>query len=103
MSSSSINLLAAAIAAAVTSFAAAGVVRRAALARGIVVAPRPDRWHRQPTPTYGGVGVMIGLLAGATFGGGLAAAAWPVLSAGVALFVAGWYDDVAPMSALAKM
>src|SRR5437764_11766045 len=102
MSALSLNLLAAAVAAAV-SFTAAGLVRRVALARGIVVPPRPDRWHQRPTPTYGGVGVFAGVLAGSAMAGGLAASAWPVLFAGAALFVIGWVDDVMPMSALAKM
>jgi UDP-GlcNAc:undecaprenyl-phosphate GlcNAc-1-phosphate transferase len=96
------NLLAAAVAAAV-SFTVAGLVRRVALARGIVVPPRPDRWHQVPTPTYGGVGVFTGVVAGAVIAGGLAAPAWPVLLAGGALFVVGWFDDLLPMSALAKM
>src|SRR6185503_13469073 len=90
-------------AAAVTSFVVAGLVRTLMLSRGIVVPPRPDRWHRTPTPTYGGAGVMVGLLVGAAICGGLAAASWTVLLAGMALFVVGWVDDVMPMSALAKM
>ena len=97
-----LNLLAAAVAA-VISFAVGGLVRRAALARGIVVAPRPDRWHQVPTPTYGGIGIVAGALAGCAIGGGLAAPAWPVLTAGAALFVIGWFDDQTQMSALAKM
>ena len=32
-------------------------VRRAAMRRGAVVPPRPDRWHRAPTPTMGGIGI----------------------------------------------
>jgi UDP-GlcNAc:undecaprenyl-phosphate/decaprenyl-phosphate GlcNAc-1-phosphate transferase len=96
-------LLAACGVAAAVSFSVDGLVRKVALARGVVVPPRPDRWHRQPTPTYGGVGVLLGLIAGAAVAGGLAAPAWPVLSAGIALFVIGWYDDLMPMSALAKM
>jgi UDP-GlcNAc:undecaprenyl-phosphate GlcNAc-1-phosphate transferase len=98
-----LTLIAASLTAAVISFAVAGVVRQVALSRGVVVAPRPDRWHRQPTPTYGGVGVVVGLFAGATLAGGLEATAWPVLSAALALFVIGWFDDLMPMSALAKM
>jgi UDP-GlcNAc:undecaprenyl-phosphate GlcNAc-1-phosphate transferase len=98
-----LTLIAASLTAAVISFAVAGVVRQVALSRGVVVAPRPDRWHRQPTPTYGGVGVVAGLFAGATLAGGLEATAWPVLSAALALFVIGCFDDLMPMSALAKM
>jgi UDP-GlcNAc:undecaprenyl-phosphate/decaprenyl-phosphate GlcNAc-1-phosphate transferase len=96
------SLLAAAVAAAV-SFSVAGLVRRAVLARGILVAPRPDRWHQVPTPTYGGLGVFIGVVAGAALSGGLAAPVWPILLAGLALFVVGLFDDVVSLSALAKM
>jgi UDP-GlcNAc:undecaprenyl-phosphate GlcNAc-1-phosphate transferase len=97
------SLVLACAAAAVVSYAAAGIVRRVALERGMVVPPRPDRWHQRPTPTYGGVGVLAGLLVGAAIGGGYSSGTWPILAAGLALFVAGWYDDLMPMSALAKM
>src|SRR5947208_2128833 len=98
-----LNLIAASLVAAAVGFAVAGLVRKRVLARGIVVAPRPDRWHRQPTPTYGGIGVLAGLLAGAAASGGLAQPAWPVLLTALTLFVIGLFDDLMPMSALAKM
>ena len=97
------SLILASAAAAVVSYGAAGIVRRVALERGMVVPPRPDRWHQRPTPTYGGVGVLAGVLVGAAIGGGYSSGTWPILAAGLALFVAGWYDDLMPMSALAKM
>jgi UDP-GlcNAc:undecaprenyl-phosphate GlcNAc-1-phosphate transferase len=93
----------AAVVAAIVSFAVGGLVRRVALARGIVVAPRPDRWHQQPTPTYGGMGILAGTLAGGAIAGALAAPAWPVLVAAAVLFAAGWFDDLTQMSALEKM
>ncbi len=93
----------AAVVAAIVSFAVGGLVRRIALARGIVVAPRPDRWHQTPTPTYGGVGILAGTLAGAAIAGALAGPAWPVLVAAVVLFAVGWFDDMTQMSALEKM
>lgn len=85
------------------SFAVSGLVRRTAIGRGLVVPPRPDRWHSVPTPTFGGIGIMTGLAAGLAISGGHSPDVWPVLAAGAALFGVGWYDDVAPMSALAKM
>ena len=97
------GLLAAALVSALVSFIAGALVRRAAIRAGAVVPPRPERWHRHPTPPFGGIGIAVGTFAGLLAGGGLAVAAWPVLAAGAALFVAGWYDDTAPMSALAKM
>src|SRR5205085_2808278 len=65
MPSIDLDLTIACAVAAAVSFAVAGLVRRVALERGVVVAPRQDRWHRQPTPTYGGIGVVAGLFMGA--------------------------------------
>lgn len=89
--------------AAITSFAVGGVVRRTAIRLGAVVPPRPDRWHRHPTPTFGGIGIIAGIAVGAAAGGGMTTAAAPILAAVAALFVIGYYDDLAPLSALAKM
>ena len=85
------------------AFAIDAMVRHVALRRGAVVPPRPDRWHRTPTPTFGGIGVIAGLIAGCTIGDALGREVWPVLAAAGALFGIGWYDDRAPLSALAKM
>jgi UDP-GlcNAc:undecaprenyl-phosphate GlcNAc-1-phosphate transferase len=88
---------------ALVAFLVGGLVRRVAIRLGIVVPPRPDRWHRFPTPTFGGIGVAIGIAAGVSVGPAFGLASWSVLGVAAALFVIGWYDDVAPMSALAKM
>jgi UDP-GlcNAc:undecaprenyl-phosphate GlcNAc-1-phosphate transferase len=87
----------------IVAFVADAIVRHTALRLGAVVPTRPDRWHRTPTPTFGGIGVMAGLFAGCLVGGALVRDAVPVLAAGAALFAVGWYDDHAPLSALAKM
>jgi UDP-GlcNAc:undecaprenyl-phosphate GlcNAc-1-phosphate transferase len=91
------------LAAALVSFAGGWLVRRTAIRAGAVVPPRPDRWHRTPTPTFGGVAIAAGTAAAAALGGGVATPAAPVLATVTALFAIGWYDDVAPLSALAKM
>lgn len=91
------------LAGAIVSFAGGGLVRRAAMNMGAVVPPRPDRWHRTPTPTFGGIAIIAGVFAGAAVAGAITPSAAPVLAAAVALFIIGWYDDVAPLSALAKM
>jgi UDP-GlcNAc:undecaprenyl-phosphate GlcNAc-1-phosphate transferase len=88
---------------AIVAFVIAGVVRRIALARGAVVPPRADRWHRTPTPTLGGIGVIAAIVLGVTIAGALSAPTVAVLSTMGALFVIGLYDDLAPLSALAKM
>ncbi|HYT69345.1 MAG TPA: hypothetical protein VEL51_23195 [Vicinamibacterales bacterium] len=82
----------------------AGVVRVTMLRFGIVVRPRPDRWHRSPTPTYGGTAILAGTaIATLIFVPDHWVALLPIASVGVSLFIAGWYDDLAPMSALLKM
>lgn len=88
---------------AIVAFVAAALVRRNALRRGVVVEPRADRWHRTATPTFGGIAVVFGVTAGLLLETRSLVPAIPVLAAGTALFVVGWYDDVRPLSALAKM
>jgi UDP-GlcNAc:undecaprenyl-phosphate/decaprenyl-phosphate GlcNAc-1-phosphate transferase len=84
--------------------AAAGLVRSIALRLGVVVPTRPDRWHRSPTPTYGGIALIVAVaVALAVARPGPIDADLPILGVGLVLFVAGWYDDLVPMSALTKM
>ena len=52
------------VAGALVSVAGGALVRRTAIRVGAVVPTRPDRWHRTPTPTFGGVAIMAGLIAG---------------------------------------
>jgi UDP-GlcNAc:undecaprenyl-phosphate GlcNAc-1-phosphate transferase len=74
----------------------------------LVAAPTRERWHDRPTPTFGGVGIAAGLLAGV----GLALAVGAVeltgelvgILAGVAIvFAAGLVDDVRGLSPLGKV
>src|SRR5262245_45386692 len=86
------------------SVAASGVVRVVAVRLGMVVPPRPDRWHRAPTPTYGGIAVLASVLVAIVLVGPRPIApVVPIIGVAGALFVAGWYDDLVPMSALTKM
>jgi UDP-GlcNAc:undecaprenyl-phosphate GlcNAc-1-phosphate transferase len=92
---------------ALVTWLAGAAVRQGAIHLGAVVPLRADRWHRHPTPTFGGIAVLIGLAAGMI----IAPSAWTadaaftaaVLGAGAALFAIGWYDDVRPFSAVAKI
>jgi UDP-GlcNAc:undecaprenyl-phosphate/decaprenyl-phosphate GlcNAc-1-phosphate transferase len=81
---------------------------RAPLARRLIAPPRRDRWHEQPTPTFGGVGIAAGIAAGV--GLALAAGAFDVdwqfaaIMGGCALlFVAGFADDVLEIGPVAKL
>jgi UDP-GlcNAc:undecaprenyl-phosphate GlcNAc-1-phosphate transferase len=89
------------------SLVAGAVVRRVALHYGAVVPLRPDRWHRHPTPTFGGIALVLGIAAGLAVQRHLwipeMRVAGMVLGVGAALFAIGWYDDVRPFTAIRKV
>jgi UDP-GlcNAc:undecaprenyl-phosphate/decaprenyl-phosphate GlcNAc-1-phosphate transferase len=83
-------------------------VRRTAPVIGAVVPPRPDRWHRQPTPTMGGVAIVVAtaiafLVTALRVDVGEATAWIAVLLAAGAMFVVGVLDDRLQLSPLAKL
>ena len=93
----------------VMAVALGAVVRRAAPGAGAVVPPRPDRWHREPTPTMGGIAI-----AGASGIGFLTVVARPevfaapvpwtaVIVAALVMFIVGVLDDRLQLSPLAKL
>jgi UDP-GlcNAc:undecaprenyl-phosphate GlcNAc-1-phosphate transferase len=93
----------------VASLCLGGVVRRYAPAIGAVVPPRPDRWHRAPTPTMGGLAIAVATVAGFAVGAVrpdtlLLPMPWvPVLLAALAMSVVGVLDDRLRLSPLAKL
>jgi UDP-GlcNAc:undecaprenyl-phosphate GlcNAc-1-phosphate transferase len=94
--------------AALVAGAACGFVRRIAIRRQAVVPPRSDRWHREPTPTFGGVGIAAGAASvaiGAVVIGGVGEVGQfvAVLAAAVGLFGVGVVDDRLQLSPLAKL
>jgi UDP-GlcNAc:undecaprenyl-phosphate/decaprenyl-phosphate GlcNAc-1-phosphate transferase len=66
---------------------------------GQVALPRADRWHRQPTPTLGGIGMFIAfwvsMLAVYFLGNtkNIFVSRWSILVAIVVMFAVGLYDD----------
>jgi UDP-GlcNAc:undecaprenyl-phosphate GlcNAc-1-phosphate transferase len=83
------------------------VVRRVSFKLGRVAQPREDRWHSQPTPTLGGVGMFlsfaIGLLVCQFFFPAGQWARWSFLSGSLLMFALGLYDEFRPMSPAAKL
>ena len=81
---------------------------RSAAAGRLVAVPADGRWRERPTPTFGGVGITAGLLAGV--GAAVAAGAVEpsrelagVVAGATILFLAGLVDDVRHLSPLAKL
>lgn len=91
---------------ALLSFILTYLVRAESLRRGLVAAPRKDRWHREPTALMGGIAIYLSFLIGLIGLVGFAAItgndvfpqslwqAYPILFAGTLLFFVGVYDDL---------
>lgn len=101
------NAIAAVAALPVAALVLAGLLR-AGVGGRLVAAPSGERWHERATPTFGGVGIFAGLLAGA--GAALAAGAVEpssellgILAGCAILFVAGFLDDALTLSPVAKL
>lgn len=74
---------------------------------GRVSMPREDRWHKQPTPTLGGVGIFLAFglalfLCQIIFQEG-DPARWGFLSGSVVIFLVGLYDEFRPLTPIAKL
>ena len=83
------------------------LIRRFGFKIGRVSMPRADRWHKQPTPTLGGVGIFLAfglalLLCQVLFQEG-DPARWGFLSGSVVIFLVGLYDEFRPMTPIAKL
>ncbi len=81
---------------------------RSTLGDRLVAEATGDRWHARPTPTFGGVGIFAGLLAGIglAVASGAIDATWKlggiVLGCGI-LFLAGVLDDLRNLSPVTKL
>lgn len=79
------------------------LVRRQARRRGWLVAPRPDRWHREPTALFGGVAIFAGLAAGILAFVPLTPQLGGLLALTAGLFAVGLADDIWDLRPQAKL
>jgi UDP-GlcNAc:undecaprenyl-phosphate GlcNAc-1-phosphate transferase len=90
------------------ALAAIALLLRSPLNRWLVSRPNGERWSKQTTPTLGGIGIYLGIVAGVL--GAVAAGATPlseelvgVLAGAGLLFLAGLADDLFTLPPLAKL
>jgi UDP-GlcNAc:undecaprenyl-phosphate GlcNAc-1-phosphate transferase len=102
-----VNAIAAVAALSVAALTLYGLLR-AGVGGRLVADPSGERWHTRSTPTFGGVGIFLGLVAGV--GAAVAVGATEATSellgivGGCAiLFVAGFVDDVYTLKPIAKL
>ncbi len=83
------------------------VVRWISFRTGKVAVPRADRWHRQPTPTLGGVGMFgasaLALCFFALLNGDLHGFNWTLVAASIGMFLLGLIDDFFRLSPPIKL
>ena len=81
---------------------------RSSIGKRLVAVPSGERWHEQPTPTFGGIGIFLGFAAAVLLALATGAVAWSGELAGILvgvtlLFVAGLVDDLRHLSPLVKL
>jgi UDP-GlcNAc:undecaprenyl-phosphate GlcNAc-1-phosphate transferase len=97
-----------AIAALPVTFAVLWMLLRSPLGGRLVAIPSDERWHEQPTPTFGGVGIFAGFIGGILLALAVGAVEWSGELAGILagvtiVFVAGLIDDLRHLSPVAKL
>jgi UDP-GlcNAc:undecaprenyl-phosphate/decaprenyl-phosphate GlcNAc-1-phosphate transferase len=97
-----------AIAAFVVTAAVLRLLLRSSVGRRLVAVPTDERWHEQPTPTFGGVGIYAGFIGGVLVALVVGAVEWTGELAGILagitiVFVAGLVDDLRHLSPIAKL
>ncbi len=73
---------------------------------GRVKQPSPDRWHTQPTPTLGGIGIFLAFLVGLLvfYATGQAVQVhWSLLICAIMAFSLGLFDDLRPLNPPVKL
>jgi len=96
-----------AIAALPVTFAVLWMLLRSPIGERLVAVPSDERWHEQPTPTFGGVGIFAGFIGGILLALAVGAVEWSgelggILAGVTIVFVAGLVDDLRHLSPIAK-
>ncbi len=96
------------IAAISVCFAVLWLLLRSPVGARLVAVPSDERWHEQPTPTFGGVGIFAGFSAGILLALATGAVEWSgelggILAGVTIVFVAGLVDDLRHLSPVAKL
>ena len=101
------NAIAAVAALSVAALTLWGLLR-AGVGGRLVADPSGERWHTSSTPTFGGVGIFLGLVAGVAAAVAVGATdasseLLGILGGCTILFVAGFVDDVFTLKPIAKL
>jgi UDP-GlcNAc:undecaprenyl-phosphate/decaprenyl-phosphate GlcNAc-1-phosphate transferase len=81
---------------------------RSSVGARLVAVPSDQRWHEQPTPTFGGVGIFAGFATAVALSLATGAVEWSgelggILAGVTIVFLAGLVDDLRHLSPIAKL
>jgi UDP-GlcNAc:undecaprenyl-phosphate GlcNAc-1-phosphate transferase len=76
------------------SLALTPLVIRLARWKGYIAAPKDDRWHKDPTPLIGGVGIFAAFAAALLLTGPASPGTYSVLAGAAGIFALGLIDDI---------
>jgi UDP-GlcNAc:undecaprenyl-phosphate/decaprenyl-phosphate GlcNAc-1-phosphate transferase len=83
------------------------LIKRFSYKLGYLAQPRSDRWHKSPTPIFGGIAIFFGFILSQiiyfSILGQWDKVPWGLLSGSVIIFTIGLYDDFHPISPLGKL
>ncbi len=79
------------------------LIRRLGKRLGLNAQPRPDRWHTEPTPYFGGVGIFLGFLIAVLFTVEFELLPWGIILAAGFSFAIGLIDDIWHISPQTKL
>ncbi len=78
-------------------------VRKVVTRKGLVAAPRKDRWHQKPTAMLGGIAIYVAFVVGYFFFAPTLPNSYPILIAGTLLFFVGLLDDIYQLKPYTKL
>ncbi len=79
------------------------VCRTLARRLGFVAKPKDDRWHRRPTPLFGGIAIVAATVIAGVAWGPITSELWELIGCGVVLSAFGVLDDVWSLKASTKL
>ena len=89
------------------SFLLIPLIKQLSFKSGYLAEPSLDRWHKSPTPIFGGVAIFFGFILSLsvffTIQGQWDKVPWGILFGSLIIFVIGLYDDFHPISPLGKL
>ena len=85
------------------SLALTPVIRWLARSKGVISAPKDDRWHKDPTPLLGGVAIFAAFVIAVLIAGPASGKVYTILGGAAGIFALGLIDDIFGLNPQVKL